>query len=356
MAMAKSSALVATRVISCDDNAPSPASRGSGHGGSVLSRFPLAANGHEFVIAIMKTTSLLHLVQGAFIALLAFTLGSTAAQAAPPDRTWVSGTGDNANPCSRAQPCLTFNAALGAAATGGEINCVNSGNFSVLTINSKSIVVDGEGAHAGISEPGAIAIYINGAGAVVTLRNLALNGLGNSPAGISIVNASEVNIENCFITGFYLGVDIQPSAACSVTIKNTIIRRCPGGAVYAHPNPSTGAAVNISKSSLNDSIFGFRAEANVKAVLDDCVLAGNTNNAVVVQPVSVASKATLSRCTINDSGGYGVLANGSLATVFLSNNVIFNNGVGVGVLSGGGITSLGNNNINGNTTDGSPKP
>jgi hypothetical protein len=300
----------------------------------------------------MKT---MQLIKGAFIALIAFTLGSTAAQAQG-SRTWVSAGGDDGNPCSRAQPCLSFGAALGVTATGGEINCVNSGDFRTVTI-TKSILIDGEGTHAGIAVNGAGAIVINGAGAVVTLRNLALNGLGGGYAGIEIINASEVHIENCFITGFAYGVEIAPSAVCSVTIRNTTIRHCIGGAVYAHPNAGIGAAVNISKSSLNDSLFGFRANDNVKAVLDDCVLAGNTNNGVTVNNSGgAATKVTVSRCTINDTGGFGVVSSGALASVFISNNVVFNNVTGVGTLSGGVMTSLGNNNINGNTTDGSPKP
>ena len=115
--------------------------------------------------------------------------------------------------------------------------------------------------------------------------------------------------------------------------------------------------VNISNSSLNDSLFGFRAGDNVKAVLDNCVAAGNNNNGILTNNSgAAATKMTVSRCTINDTGGFGVLASGGTSTVFISNNVIFNNVTGVGTAAGGTMTSLGNNNINGNTTDGSPKP
>jgi hypothetical protein len=141
-----------------------------------------------------------------------------------------------------------------------------------------------------------------------------------------------------------------------VTIKNTIIRHCAGGAVDAHTTAG-GSAVNISKSSLNDSLFGFRAGDNVKAVLDDCVVAGNNNNGVLTNNSGgLATKLVVSRCTINDTGGFGVLSSGGTSSVFISNNVIFNNVTGVGTLAAGALTSLGNNNINGNTTDGSPKP
>ena len=36
-------------------------------------------------------------------------------------RTWVSGVGDDANPCSRTAPCKTFAGAISKTAAGGEI-------------------------------------------------------------------------------------------------------------------------------------------------------------------------------------------------------------------------------------------
>jgi hypothetical protein len=87
------------------------------------------------------------------------------------------------------------------------------------------------------------------------------------------------------------------------------------------------------------------------------VLAGNANNgAFTNNSGGNATKLMVNRCTINDTGGFGVLSSGATSSVFISNNAIFNNVTGVGTAAGGAITSLGNNNINGNTTDGSPKP
>src|SRR6187399_2655191 len=88
----------------------------------------------------MKTTSLPQFVKGAFIALVAFTLGSTAAQAQA-SRTWVSGVGDDLNPCSRTAPCKTFAGAISKTAAGGEIDCLDAGGFGAVTI-TKSITMD----------------------------------------------------------------------------------------------------------------------------------------------------------------------------------------------------------------------
>ncbi len=303
----------------------------------------------------MKTTSFPRLVKGAFVALVTFALGSIAAHAQA-TRTWVSGVGDDVNPCSRTAPCKTFAGAISKTAAGGEISVLDPGGFGAVTI-TKNITINGDGTLAGILNASTNGVIINGAGIKVNLRSLSIHGGGTGINGIRILNASEVNVENCTIEGNTgLGIDINPSAVCGVTIKNTTIRGCAGGAVYAHPNSATGVAVNISKSRLNDCLFGFRADDNVKAVLDDCVLAGNNNNGVTVTPASVATRVTVSRCTINDTGGFGIVSSGAPATVFISNNVIFNNVTGVGTQAGGSMTSLGNNNIRGNTTDGSPFP
>jgi hypothetical protein len=308
----------------------------------------------------MKTTSFLQLAKGAFIALIAITLGGTAAQAQA-TRTWVSGVGDDANPCSRTAPCKTFAGAISKTAAGGEIDCLDSGGFGGVTI-TKSITLEGAGVLGSILVAGSPGVTINAPGGVVKLRNISINGVGLSTAahgtiGVRILDASEVSIEDCTIFDFdQKGVDIATSNACGVNIKSTIIRHCLTGAVDAHTSAG-GTAVNISNSSLNDSQFGFRAGDNVKAVLDNCVAAGNNNNGIITNNGGgAATKLMVSRCTVNDTGGFGVLSSGATSAVFISNNVIFNNTTGVGTAASGAITSLGNNNINGNTTDGSPKP
>src|SRR3982750_2693697 len=101
---------------------------------------------------------------------------SVAAQAQA-SRTWVSGVGDDANPCSRTAPCKTFAGAISKTATGGEISVLDPGGYGAVTI-TKSMTIDGsQGAGFGsILNSGGNGIAINGAGIVVTLRNLSING------------------------------------------------------------------------------------------------------------------------------------------------------------------------------------
>jgi hypothetical protein len=74
-------------------------------------------------------------------AMLVASLLSSAAQAQA-TRTWVSGVGDDANPCSRTAPCKTFAGAISKTAPRGEINALDPGGFGAVTI-TKAITIDG---------------------------------------------------------------------------------------------------------------------------------------------------------------------------------------------------------------------
>src|SRR5438045_3295514 len=110
-------------------------------------------------------------------------LGAGAAQAQA-TRTWVSGVGDDANPCSRTAPCKTFPGAISKTAAGGEINCLDPGGFGGVTI-TKSVVIKCHYTEAGILVSQTNAVIINAAATdKVTLRGLDINGAGTGLNGI----------------------------------------------------------------------------------------------------------------------------------------------------------------------------
>src|SRR6204780_522510 len=124
---------------------------------------------HQPVGRFMTTkSSLLSALVGAlFVAGLA--IAPAHAQAT---RTWISGVGDDANPCSRTAPCKTFAGAISKTTTGGEIDALDPGGFGALTI-TKSITLDGGGGQvASILVSGTPGITVNAAGGVIILRNL----------------------------------------------------------------------------------------------------------------------------------------------------------------------------------------
>src|SRR5215211_7807303 len=114
-------------------------------------------------------------------------------------RTWVSGVGDDANPCSRTAPCKTFAGAISKTAAGGEIDCLDPGGFGAVTI-TKSLTIDCNGVAGGVLYAGsASGVSVNGTNIVVTLRNLSINGAGTGQVGVRFINGKQLTLENVAI-------------------------------------------------------------------------------------------------------------------------------------------------------------
>ena len=145
----------------------------------------------------MKTLSLS--LKFFVLAVFTFALASTAQAQV---RTWVSGDGNDFDPCSRTAPCRTFAGAIGKTSAGGEINVVDAGSYGTVSI-AKSITIDGNGFVAAITATISNGVNINGDMAdTVTLRNLSINGQFAAFNGINYTattNGSQLVLENVTI-------------------------------------------------------------------------------------------------------------------------------------------------------------
>jgi hypothetical protein len=190
----------------------------------------------------------------AFYASLLVALISSAAQAQA-TRTWVSGVGDDANPCSRTAPCKTFAGAISKTAVGGEIDALDSGGFGAVTI-SKSVTIDGTGMLAAILASGTTGIRINitdpkDTAKSVRLRGLSINGWGTGINGIHVIAAGLVSFEDCVIDGFTAsGITV---AAGVVFVRNTTIRN----------NVTAGITITAGYVGLADVALVFNGTALV---------------------------------------------------------------------------------------------
>src|SRR6476469_8182596 len=109
-------------------------------------------------------------------AVLVFTCAFASLAQAQATRTWVSGVGDDANPCSRTAPCKTFAGAISKTANCGEISVLDPGGFGAVTI-TKSITIDGTGTLAGILASLTTGVIINATATdVITIRGVSING------------------------------------------------------------------------------------------------------------------------------------------------------------------------------------
>jgi hypothetical protein len=269
-------------------------------------------------------------------------------------RTWVSGVGDDANPCSRTAPCKTFAGAIAKTAAGGEIDALDPGGFGALTI-TKSITIDGGGGQvASVLVSGTNGINVAaGSTDVVILRNLRLQGLlgnGSSPgtAGLTAITFSsghKLIVDNCAIYGFN-GAGISDSAAGSfMAVRNTTISNVNGTGIAVVSSSGGGVpnGASLEGVQIRYANYGVAIASGNNATLSRSVI----SNAKTAGVETDAGGSLFVDNTEITNGATGVQASG---TVVLGNSDVSFNTTGV---SGGGTTnSYGNNRIFGNNSAG----
>jgi hypothetical protein len=196
-------------------------------------------------------------------------------------RTWVSGVGDDANPCSRTAPCKTFAGAISKTATGGEINVLDPGGFGGVTI-TKSITISAEGVEAGVLVSGTNAIIVNVPNAtdVVVLRGLDIEGLGTGLNGITVITGGTVYVENCTINRFtQSGINFAPTVANSkLVVTDTIVRNngtLPSTGQGVFINPTAGIQASLNRVRLESNIVGLKVQGASTVSVSDSVAALN---------------------------------------------------------------------------------
>jgi hypothetical protein len=177
-------------------------------------------------------------------------------------RTWVSGVGDDANPCSRTAPCKTFPGAISKTAAGGEIDTLDPGGFGAITI-TKAITLDGGGGQvSSILVSGTNGIVVQaGPSDVVTLRNLRINGIGTGLNGIRFLSGAAINIQNCYIFGFTSnGIDIVNAGQANMS--DTVVSNNSGGIRISTNGAGRMLAALYRVQMNNNSSFGLRADGS----------------------------------------------------------------------------------------------
>jgi hypothetical protein len=302
-----------------------------------------------------KSTLLSALIGTLFVAGLA--IAPAHAQAT---RTWVSGVGDDANPCSRTAPCKTFAGAISKTAAAGEIDVLDPGGFGAVTITKAiSIYNDGVG-EAGVLVSGTNGIVIAAATTdVVNLRGLIFDGLNSSNSGVQINTAGRVTIQNCVIQEFgpsAAGINVTPSNSMTLKIMDSTIIN--NNNIGVNIKPSGGATVyaSIDRTRIdNNAGDGVHADGTgggpVLLSISDSSMSVNASNGLVVLSGPSNAKATVIRGSFGTNGGAGIRADqsgGGNAAAIVSNSMFADDLGGAIVLVGGGtVYTLSNNELSG---------
>jgi len=276
---------------------------------------------------------------------------STMAQAQA-TRTWVSGVGDDANPCSRTAPCKTFAGAISKTAPCGEISVLDPGGFGAVTI-TKSITINGDGTLAGILFATVNAVIINaGVNDVVTLRSISMNGAGSGLNGVRYLAGKQVNVENCSISNFLnngIDVSVGSSGTFNLTVKKTTISgNCSGAPIGIRMTTAGGTATlcaSIDTSYLQGLASGLDVLAGT-ATITRSVASNNSSFGIVAEGGVINADTNYVTC---NGTGFAALGSGTLR---LSNNTITGNNTGI--VATGTVNTFGDNKNLGNTTPGAP--
>jgi hypothetical protein len=270
-------------------------------------------------------------------------------------RTWVSGVGDDANPCSRTAPCKTFAGAISKTAAGGEISVLDPGGFGTVTI-TKSITLNGThgSGFAGILSAGATAgIIINNAAAIVRLNALDINGAGTGTDGIRINAAAKVYINDCKIDGLTnRGInDIRSTAGGFLVVKDTIVTGCTQSGIVVIPaGGSVTVTIENSASQGSVSNSGYAQSGTVKGTLTNSIFTGNNQNGIFAD--SAGGEINIAGCVSNHNGT-GLFV-GAPGVARLSGTQIENNTISINAAGQVQVSSDGTNTIAGNGANNLP--
>jgi copper-binding protein NosD len=292
------------------------------------------------------------------LALVALALPTSASAQAT--RTWVSGVGDDANPCSRTAPCKTFAGAISKTANGGEINCLDPGGFGGVTI-TKSLTIKCHYTEGGVLVAGTNAIVINAlATDNVTLRGLDINGVGvgaqTSLVGVKVLSAANVHVIDSEIYRFKTGVDVAPTSANTrVVVANTHIHDNQVGVVTAPAGAGVSAVVTTLRNNL---IAANGCGVGVSSAGTNATTPDNTGNGCGLAAPPGFAKPTFAEIYHNGihDNNVGVLTRGTGTAEIAYNEITDNSVFGLHRLDTSTIRTFtpATNVITGNTASDAP--
>jgi hypothetical protein len=296
-------------------------------------------------------------------------------------RTWVSGSGDDADPCSRSAPCKTFGVAISKTNVNGEINCIDPGGYGVLTI-TKSITIDCRSTLGSILASNGTGIFIkinttttNDPLATVRLRGLEINGTGSCGTncgyrtgiwGIHVTPAStrrvKLFVEDLYIHGFLNGGIVHNGPGGDLSVSNCSIIDNGGNGIFATSSASGSngiihVTVDGTTTNLNDQGISF--DSNSFGVVKNSTASNNLTNGYAVTPFGQNGNAemTLMDSIANNNKSFGVVAAGRgsfVGTARIVNLTAIHNTFQLGIVAGGTICTNQKNHIG--TPSDAPSP
>ena len=279
-------------------------------------------------------------------------------------RTWVSGVGDDVNPCSRTAPCKTFAGAISKTAAGGEINCLDPGGFGAVTI-VKAMTINCLYTEGGVLAGGNGVVVNAGASDVVVLRGLDIFGVNPPTHGIRFIAGAALHVQNCTIKRFNaansMGISFAPSGASELYVTDTSISEngngITGGGITITPTGTGSAKAVLTRVQVDNNAAGIIigtgvSTGQIRVVVTDSSTSGNATHGILAQSGGGSVRVLLDHVTSANNVDHGIRSVNGNTLIRMANSNIHANAVGTAGVSSGAINSFGNNRIEGNTDDG----
>ena len=287
---------------------------------------------------------------------LLITLGllvfGTVMMQAQASRTWVSGVGDDANPCSRTAPCKTFAGAISKTAAGGEIDALDPAGYGAVTI-TKGITIDGGGGQvASVLVSGTNGIVVQaGPSDVVILRNLRINGIGTGINGIRFLAGRALIVDKCEIFGFTTnGVDIALGASAQAFVTDTNIQNIGGVGVRATTTAGV-VTVGVDRVRVQLSNKGVESADHSRVSVDN----SSALNAASIGFQADGDAIITVNHSVSDLNGSGVQTGPGAGTAWVADSEVAFNTTAFNQTAGT-LNTFGNNRLHDNTSNGTLNP
>jgi len=287
----------------------------------------------------------------------------TAPAQAQPTRVFVAAQGLDGNACTFAAPCRTFQRAHDAVAANGEIDVLDPAGYGPLTI-TKAISIQGHG-FSGISFPnfGAGITISAGASDLVSLRGLILDGVATGQIGVLFNSGGTLDIEDCVIRNFSAGVYYKPSGSSAIIVSNTRLIGNHNNGILIDLTAATTVSGTLDRVSMEGATSMIGSGLTIMAIasagsgagtftVSDSVISNNRFG--IDAEATTGSVALMIRnSTVSNNSNLGVISLGGGCKVWITRSTIMGNGTGLSS-NAGQLISYGDNNVDGNSTDGAP--
>ena len=273
-------------------------------------------------------------------------LAFTSVAHAQASRTWVSGVGDDANPCSRTAPCKTFAGAISKTAAGGEIDCLDPGGFGAVTI-TKAMTLNCEGTLGSVLVSGTNGIVVQaGPSDIVRFIDIKIVGLNTGINGINYLSGKQVVLDGVKIYDFPTScINVSNGTGLHLVVNNTTMNNCGTGVNVTGSNNRA----DVNNAVISGGNFGLVAQNGSVATIRNSDISFETTGVQAGPGASSIVDVDSSNISFNSTGVQG---NGASTFVNLGNSFVSFSLVAGANPNGGGISTWGDNRFANNVSDG----